>query len=180
MYFIKNKKLTNMKKFFCSILILVMLYSCKGSGKLAGQITKEVGKGLANAVGESLVKTGTEAIVKSFSDQNKLSKQQALWKTANEINKSTPIQIDQETILNNVGVEIDRLVYNYELINYSSFEVDAQKLAYAILPVIENSICITPQTKLALQKGVSFAFCYFGNDSRFITKFIIHPAHCGY
>ncbi|QYX33219.1 hypothetical protein [Sphaerospermopsis torques-reginae] len=169
-----------MKKLFCSILIVVLLCSCKGSGKLAGQVTKVVMAGVASAVGESLVKTGSEAIADSFSNQNKLSKQQALWKTANEINKSTPIQIDQETILNNVGVEGHRLVYNYELINYSSFEIDAQKFAYAILPVIENSICSIPETKLALQKGVSFAFCYFGNDSRFITKFIINPADCGY
>ncbi|WP_413174154.1 hypothetical protein [Anabaena azotica] len=169
-----------MKKLFCSILIVVLLCSCKGSGKLAGQVTKVVMAGVASAVGESVVKTGSEAIAESFSNQNKLSKQQALWKAASEINKFTPIQLDQETILNNVGVEGDRLVYNYELINYSSFQLDGTKFAYALSPDVQNSLCSTPETKLAMQKGVSFAFCYFGNDSRFITKFIINPADCGY
>ncbi|AFW94610.1 hypothetical protein FJR06_07085 [Dolichospermum sp. UHCC 0352] len=169
-----------MKKFFCSVFIVVLLCSCKGSGKLAGQVTKVVVAGVASAVSESLVKTGSEAIAKSFSNQNKLSKQQALWKAANEINKFTPVQIDQETMLNNVGVEGDKLVYNYQLINYSSFQLDGSKFAYALLPNVQNSLCSTPETKLALQKGVSFAFCYFGNDSRFITKFIIDPADCGY
>lgn len=169
-----------MKKFFCSVFIVLLLCSCKGSGKLAGQVTKVVGAGLASAVGESLVKTGSEAIAESFSNQNKVSKQQALWKAANEINKFTPLQIDQETILNTVGVEGDTLVYNYQLINYSSFQLDGQKFAYAMFTEVQNSLCSTPETKLALEQGVSFASYYFGNDSRFITKFIIHPADCGY
>ncbi|MCW5314195.1 hypothetical protein GTQ43_10380 [Nostoc sp. KVJ3] len=167
-------------KIFCSSLILVMLYSCKGSGKLAGEIAEGLGKGFANAVGESMVKTGSEAIAKSFSNQNKVSKQQALWEAASEMNKFTPIQIDQGTILNNVSVEGNGLVYNYELINYSSFQVDPKQLVYNISPVVQNSLCSTPDTKLALQKDVSFSYCYFGNDKRFIVKFIIEPADCGY
>ncbi|QLE50373.1 hypothetical protein FD724_21235 [Nostoc sp. C057] len=169
-----------MKKFFCSILILIILYGCKGSGKLAGKIAEGVGKGFANAVGESMVKTGSEAIAKSFSNQNKVSKQQALWETASEMNKSTPIQIDQETMLNNVSVEGNGLVFNYELINYLSFQVDPKQLFHNISPVVQNSLCSTPDTKLALRKGVSFSYCYFGNDNRFIMKFIIEPADCGY
>ena len=163
-----------MKRLFYSAIILLMLCSCQRSGKAVGVIAGS----LASGFGEFLGKSGGEAIARSFSQQD-VSKQQALWQVASQLNKSMPIQIDQETILSNIGVQGDGLVYNHQLVNYLSTEVSPNELVDALYPGIKNSVCSSPDMQPALKKQISFHYSYFGNDRKFIAKFVVTPSDCG-
>lgn len=152
-----------------------MLCSCKGSGKVTGEVAESFAKGLS----ESLGSVGGNAIASAFNQQN-VSKQQALWQVASQLNQSTPIQIDQETILSNVSVEGDGLVYNYLLVNYSSAEISPQELVDALYPGVKSAVCSQPEMKPALRDGISFHYSYSGNDRNYIAKFVVKPSDCGY
>jgi len=172
---VDNNEVPIMKKFFCSILILITLCSCKVSSK----VTSEAAEGLAKGLGESFGKSGGESIASAFSQQG-VSKQQALWQAVSQINQSTPIQIDQETILSNAGVKGDGILYRYELINYSSDQIDPDAFVDDLRPAIQNSACSNPDMKPLFQNGVSFYYSYYGNDKKYITEFGLTPANCGY
>lgn len=158
-----------------------MLSGCRGSsiGRSSSKIIDETTSGFTKGVSESFGQIAGAAIVKSFSQEN-VSQEQALLQTANYINQSTPIQIDQETVLVNSNAQGNTLTYNYVLINYPSSQIDRDKLLSALYSPSRNLVCSHPDMQSALRDGISFGYSYSGNDNIFIMRFTVSPADCGY
>lgn len=172
-----------MERLTCLVLISAMLFSCRGVGKVIGEgAARGLGKGVGEAVGQATGQLAGEAIVKSFGQQGipQDTKLKALWQIASAINQSTPITVDQETVLVNVVAQPDGLVYNYVLANYSSSEVDSNLFLENMYPAVVNQVCSHPDLQVFWQNDVSLYYSYSGNDRGFIGRFHISPSNCGY
>lgn len=168
-----------MKKLLPLILIFSLLCSCKGSVRNSTKLANEATEGFVKGASESLGQVSSAAIIK-FLGQPNVSKEQALLQVANDINNSTPMQIDQETVLTNANAQSNVLIYNYVLINYPSSQIDPNKLSNTLYMPIKNSVCSHPDMQSALRDGISFGYSYSGNDNVFVLRFVISPANCGY
>jgi len=95
---------------------------------------------------------------------------------ADEINKVCPIQVDQETILNNAVALPDNIVqYNYTLINYERAAIDTALLKQNMAPGIINNIKTSPQMKLFRDNKTTLAYHYVDKNGVFVVRLVFTP-----
>ncbi|MBE9010456.1 hypothetical protein IQ250_09585 [Pseudanabaenaceae cyanobacterium LEGE 13415] len=99
--------------------------------------------------------------------------------TADQLNRSVPQQIDEETTLTRVDVQEDGLLYNFQLVtkNAAQINADAKEI---IRNVVKERVCKDASTRASLKEGYSFYYSYVGKDKQPITKFVVAPKDCGF
>jgi hypothetical protein len=104
-----------------------------------------------------------------------------LGKLAQEINRSVPVMIDQETELMPVTAAAGTLIYNYRLVNYSATQVDSQKFREGAQKQLSQTACTRPETREDfLKKGVTLRYSYFDKDRQHIATIDVTPSACGF
>ncbi len=172
-----------MKRIVSLVLISAILYGCGRASKPARDAVGGITEGVVQEMGKATGQLIGEQIVNLFRQEKLptgISKQQALLQVASEINKSTPITVDKETVLVNVAAKAHALVYNYILSNYSSDKVNSNEFIKIMYPIVKNQACTNPDLKLFWRNNVSLYYSYSGNDGRFIGRLAISPSDCGY
>lgn len=104
--------------------------------------------------------------------------QNVLRVTAEQLNRSAPKQIDEETKLIKVDVQEDGLLYNFQLVTRTAADINADAKEI-IRNVVKQRVCSDPSTKANLKDGYSFYYSYIGKDQKPITKFTVAPKDCG-
>ncbi len=95
---------------------------------------------------------------------------------ANEVNKSCPAMIDQETRLDNVNAfEHNTLQYNYTLINQIKDSLVISNLTNHLGPLILNKIKTSPELKDYRDKNVTWIYTYFDKNGIFILRLTFTP-----
>jgi hypothetical protein len=104
-----------------------------------------------------------------------------LGKIADEINRSVPVMIDQETeLLPAVGAP-GMLIYNYRLVSYSAAQLDAKKFANGAQQRLKQNACSNAETRDDfLKKGVTLRYSYYDKDKKHIATVDVTPADCGF
>ncbi len=128
-----------------------------------------------HSLGETLI----NVFDRQYVAQN-TSKQQFLSQVASKLNESLPMSVDKDTVLKNVAPYPDGLVYNYILVNYSFQDVNPDILANNLYPIVKNQACSEPGMQFFWENDISVYYSYFGNDNKFITRFVVSPSDCGY
>ena len=107
--------------------------------------------------------------------------QEALGKIAEEINRSGPVMIDQETELMPAVGAPGMLVYSYRLVSYSVTQLDHNKFAAGAKERLKEGACNRPETRDSfLKKGVTLRYSYFDKDKQHIATIDVTPADCGF
>lgn len=100
-------------------------------------------------------------------------------KGATIINPQLPKMIDSETRLDRVSVGPGaRAVYHYTLINYSSKDIDSDRLNKNYRPVVLKNVCSDKDMGASLKFGGIYVYAYSGNDGVEITRFEIDKKEC--
>jgi hypothetical protein len=137
-------------------LVLVILFS--------GAIGKLVGKG---------------AVDSYYSGKKEGFIDEALLKTASEINSKLPMMVDSETRLDSTVGLNKSFRYNYTLINYASSSVSASELNSALGQKLINNVCTSKEMQVFVKNGVTVSYAYFGNDGNQVTIISVAPSQCG-
>jgi hypothetical protein len=107
--------------------------------------------------------------------------QEVLSKIAEEINRSGPVMIDQETELMPAVGAPGMLVYSYRLVSYSVTQLDHNKFAAGAKERLKEGACNRPETRDSfLKKGVTLRYSYFDKDKQHIATIDVTPADCGF
>jgi hypothetical protein len=142
---------------------------------------KSIGIGVGIVVAMFVGTIGRDAAKSLFKRESDPRSQAFLSKVASEINKGTPMVVDQETELMNVlGLEAT-IVYNYRLVNTSAAEIDGPQLVQQLQPSATNAACTTPETRdNFLKKGITMRYSYADASRVHIASFDVTPKSCGF
>ena len=101
-----------------------------------------------------------------------------LAKTVAQLNKHTPLKLDDETRLDGVSGKDNVLAYEYTLLNYIKAELDLVILESNISPVVTSGACAEASMKPLFESGVSVHYHYKGKEGESLMLVKVTPADC--
>ena len=95
---------------------------------------------------------------------------------ANEMNKSCPMMVDEETRLDKVTLPSKTVFqYNYTLINYEKTEIDTVKIKSNLEQNIIRLIKTNPQMQYQRENNVTMNYIYNDKNGDYLMSIIITP-----
>ncbi len=101
-----------------------------------------------------------------------------LAKTVTQLNKHTPLKLDDETRLDGVSGKNKVLAYEYTLVNYAKAELDLAILESNIAPVVTSGACAEASMKPLFDSGVSIHYHYKGKEGESLMKIKVAATDC--
>ena len=103
-----------------------------------------------------------------------------LQSVAKSVNKLTPMMVDNETELSQVGAEPGALVYHNRLIRATAAAIAVDQLKAFAHPTVAKRACTNPNTrKELLNRGIVMRYIYRDKDGLFLLSFDVTAADCG-
>lgn len=170
-----------MKRFFYLPTILVLFTGCLPLAPFLPASNQSGNTPPANpspASNNPISNPSNAPVVKAPEKKSKVD-QTVLRVTAEQLNRSVPKQIDEETTLTRVDVQPDGLLYNFQLVTKTSADLNADAKEI-IRNVVKERVCSDPSTSANLKDGYSFYYSYIGKDKVPVTKFVVAPKDCGF
>lgn len=101
---------------------------------------------------------------------------EVLVKSADEINKTCPMMVDQYTRLDNANaLPNNTFQYNYTLIENTVDEVNMDTVAKYMKPGIIHNVKTNPDLKLFRDNNVTLVYSYRDKNGAFVMKYNITP-----
>ena len=95
---------------------------------------------------------------------------------ANEMNKSCPMMVDEETRLDKVTLPSKTVFqYNYTLINYEKTEIDTVKIKNSLEQNIIRLTKTNPQMQYQRENNVTMNYIYNDKNGDYLMSIIITP-----
>jgi hypothetical protein len=128
---------------------------------------------IAAAIGAVL---GSYAVNRGFTNRT-ANVEKALAQASNELNKTVPLMVDEETRLDGTTAGPGKvLLYRYTLVNVvKDTSLDTKTLENAIRPIIVNQYKTSAGFKTFREAGVSMRYQYSDKNGVFITELVIGP-----
>jgi hypothetical protein len=99
--------------------------------------------------------------------------------TADMMNKSLPLMLDQDTRWDSAAVGPGKtLNYNYTLVNYSASQIDKTKFTKNNHKLLTQMVCNDVQ--IFPKAGVLLNFNYYDKVNKLIANVKLEPSDCGY
>lgn len=99
-----------------------------------------------------------------------------LQETANEVNRSAPVKIDQETRLDSATVKSDSIFeYNYTMVNRLKSEVNIPHFKEYSRANITKSVIESPDLENFRENKVTVDYRYYDKEGEFITNIMVTP-----
>jgi hypothetical protein len=99
-----------------------------------------------------------------------------LLEVANEVNKTCPMRVDQETQLDNVvALPENTFQYNYTLLNLNRVDMDIDDLKKTLEPNIVNSVKTNPSMKVFRDNKTTMVFYYSDKNKEFVFEIVVPP-----
>jgi hypothetical protein len=148
------------------------LHHAKGKTQPKG-LKYWIGFTVAFAIFYAIGHFGGEMIVDYF---KKPLFDKALMETANEINKSCPIMVDNETRLDNTTALPEKVFqYNYTLINITKDLIDIDEFQSAMEPTIKNLVRTSPDMKLMRDNNTTLKYFYKDMNGEHLLTIWVKP-----
>lgn len=101
---------------------------------------------------------------------------EAMVEVANEINKTCPMMIDQDTQLDNtMALPNNTFVYNYTLVNLEKENIDIEAVKNFIEPKVVNNMKTSPDMKLYRENRTTMTYNYKDKNGIFVLKINVGP-----
>lgn len=109
-----------------------------------------------------------------FSKQSAFDK--VLIQTSDEINKSCPMMIDQETRLDNTDAIPGKILrYNYTLLNLEKSQINVDTIKKYVDPTILNLVRTSPDLKIFRDNKTTFKYLYKDKIGVFVYELSVTP-----
>jgi hypothetical protein len=97
--------------------------------------------------------------------------------TADQVNKSCPVMIDNEIRLDSAEVLPNKVFkYNYTLVNREKAGLNIDDIKQRMSPAIVDQVKASPQTKLFRDYNVTINYTYKDKDGVFLFTILVTPA----
>ena len=99
-----------------------------------------------------------------------------LSEIASEMNKTCPMNVDENTTLKNVVALPNKTVqYNYILVGITKAEVKIDTVKKYVFPGILQNVKTNPGMKLFRDNKVTLNYYYSDKNGEFVTEYIVKP-----
>jgi hypothetical protein len=106
--------------------------------------------------------------------------EQNLLETADLLNRSLPIMVDNVTKLHRVSSEKNTLTYHYQIVGMNPSMIDPATIYKRMRPQLVSQACASPDMKPFFQNGVTVAYSYTGSNNIMLARIEVTPNDCGY
>lgn len=117
--------------------------------------------------------------IKVYENLTKVTESQLL-ETADLLNKSLPLMVDNVTQLYRVSAEKKQLTYHYQIVGTNSSEIDPSVFYKRMRPQLVTQACAATDMKAIFQNGVAVAYSYKASNNTLIASIVVTPDDCGY
>lgn len=167
-----EKTFDDWKQLFCTTEITTPTNKTSTQKKIKG-LKYWIGFAVAFAIFYAIGQLGGEKIAEVF---RKPAFDKALMKTANEINKSCPIMVDNATRLDNAVALPDNVFqYNYTLISTNIDSVNVDDVKNYLEPTITNFVKTSPDMKEMRDNNVTVNYSYKDKAGVFLFTISVKP-----
>lgn len=95
---------------------------------------------------------------------------------ADEINKMCPVQVDEETVLENTMAVPGKIFqYNYKLINLEKSEIQIDTFRKYVYPGILENIKTNPSMEPQRKMEVTLRYYYKDKNGAFVDEYVVKP-----
>ncbi len=95
---------------------------------------------------------------------------------ANEMNKSCPVMVDNETRLDNVEIIPGNIFqFNYTLVNIENASIDTTQVKTYLEPLIIQNIKSSPQMTLQKERKTTMKFVYKDKNGDYLFQISVAP-----
>ena len=101
-----------------------------------------------------------------------------LFTMSKEINKNTPYQLDQFTILDSTTAYKNTIVYKMTIFNVNFEDSEMGFVENKLFLTARNSICTEECTKETISKGAIFKYMYSEENGKHLFSFTIDSKDC--
>ena len=98
---------------------------------------------------------------------------------AEEVNKQTPMMVDQQTEFFEAVASDSQLQYHYRLVNYAGSEINTEHFKDNMRKQLRETTCNNKDLKPLLTLGASVSYHYFDKDKQAVADFAVTPDDCG-
>ena len=109
-------------------------------------------------------------------DKKNIEKQ--LVTMSKEINKNTPYQLDQFTILDSTMAYKNTIVYKMTIFNINFEDLEIGFVENKLFLTVRNLLCTEESTKKAINKGAIFKYMYNEENNKYLFSFTIDSKDC--
>jgi hypothetical protein len=95
------------------------------------------------------------------------------------LGKQLPVMLDADTKLEKIWSEGNMLMYEYELVNHASTEIDSAGFEAVLKPTLLKQTCTTTSMKSILDQGGSISYRYNGKDKMTVAEISLNKDSCG-
>lgn len=107
---------------------------------------------------------------------NEVNIDKELTEEANRINKTCPMIVDQDLVLNNVTVLTNKVVqYNYTIVHLEKSQLDLEILKKEMESHILNDVKTNPDLKIYRDKKIILNYNYHDKKGVFVIKIVVTP-----
>lgn len=100
-------------------------------------------------------------------------------KTADKFNQRGPTMVSKTLRLDKTTAGPGaRITYFYTFTNYSSHDLDRDKLSASLQGRLDKVICTNDKIKPTLKLGATYAYVYSGNDGVELVRLEVNKQHC--
>jgi len=104
------------------------------------------------------------------------SLEQALVTASQQINKNTPMTLDQYTEMTTTLASGKQLIYMYRYLGDG--QVSQADLNNYLKSGIVTGVCTTPETKKLVDMGAGLVYRYYNTDNRLIGEIPVDSSNC--
>lgn len=105
----------------------------------------------------------------------------SLVEVTNEMNKTLPTMVDEDTRLDRVGVYGKTFYGRYTLINFTLEElnrIQIQSMHDGLKTLHVNSYCTNPELKMLRDNNSGREFDIYDKNAKWVTKITVTPGDC--
>jgi len=96
---------------------------------------------------------------------------------AKDVNKRTPLMIDDDTRLEKVKAKGNKVLkYQYTMVNYTGAQFDIKKFRGSFKDSLTRHTC--SKMKKLLNDGVTIVYNYKAKDGKFLTEVKVNSGNC--
>lgn len=107
-------------------------------------------------------------------NDNSVDKEMKL--VADEINKMCPVQVDEETVLENTMAVPGKIFqYNYKLINLEKSAIQIDTFRKYVYPAILENIKTNPSMEPQRKMKVTLKYYYKDKNGAFVDEYVVKP-----